>query len=100
MKRSVICLTACLLLAAPLSLVSGCATTDTLSFPPAADLQPKSKPRLDPARIDSEAYLDQFDIALEGWGQDAHDARVRLCQFFRDKGMRISCEPLPAPPVE
>jgi hypothetical protein len=93
-------LKACLLIVALPLLASGCATTDTLAFPPAADLRPTAKPRLDPARITSEAYLDQFDIELEGWGQSAHNAQSRLCQFFKDKGMRIDCTPLPAPPVE
>lgn len=107
MKRSPAYLTTCLLIAASLSLASGCATTDTLSFPPAADLRPTAKPRLDPVRLEAEiaagrgeAYLDAFDISLEVWGQMSHDAQLRLCEFHRAKGMRIDCTPLPAPPVE
>ena len=90
-------LTICLLLAASLSLASGCATTDTSNFPPSADLKRTAKPRLDPARIESEAYLDAADIERERWGDGADAALGRLCLFFQSKGMKVDCEPSPNP---
>lgn len=97
MRQSRTCLTVCLLLAASLSLVSACATTDTSSFPPSADLQRTAKPRLDPAKIGSEAYLDEADIAREEWGDGSYAALGRLCLFFKRKGMKVDCEPEPNP---
>lgn len=98
--------TAALLIAASLLSVSGCGTTEPLAFPPSADLQSHEQPRPDPARLEQEvaagrgdAYLDRVDIARLDWGQAAHDAQKRLCQFFKDKGMRVDCDPLPAPPI-
>ena len=100
-------LTLVLLIAASLSSVSACGTTESLDFPPSADLQSQEQPRPDPDRLQREveagrgdAYLDRVDIARLDWGQAAHDAQRRLCQFFKDKGMKVNCEPLPAPPVE
>lgn len=86
-------LTPCLLVAASLSLVSGCATKDLSTFPPSADLQREDKPRLDPEQIGSEAYLDRYEIDLEAWGDRSDAAVGRLCRFFKDKGMKIDCEP-------
>lgn len=99
--------TLALLIAASLLSASGCATTASLDFPPSADLRPRQQPNPDPARLEREveagggdAYLDRVDNARDDWGQAAHDAQVRLCKFFKDKGMKVDCEPLPAPPVE
>lgn len=93
MRSSTSRLIPCLLLAASLSLASGCATTDTSSFPPSADLQRQPKPRLDPSRIGSDVYLTLYEIDVDLWGQDHYDKVGRLCEFFKAKGMKINCSP-------
>lgn len=96
--RSLRCLTPALLIAAALSLASGCANRGTL-YPPAADLAVEAKPRLDPAALDSEAALDAHDIALETWGERGWAAVARLCRYFNGRGMKgLSCPPPAAPP--
>lgn len=98
--------TAALLIAVSLLSVSACGTTEPLAFPPSADLQSHEQPSPDPDRLEREvaagqgdAYLDRVDNARSDWGQAAHDAQVRLCHFFKDKGMKVDCTPLSAPAI-
>lgn len=91
--RSKTCLTLALLIAVSASLVSGCAGRETIRpiFPPAADLAVEPKPRLDPAALESEAALDDFDIALEVWGERGWLAIGRICRWAKANGMDVSC---------
>ena len=93
--RSKTCLTRALLIAASLSLASGCADRVTIRplYPPAADLAVEPKPRLDPEALDSEAALDAHDIALEAWGERGWAAVARLCRWAVRNGMAAECPP-------
>lgn len=94
-------LTPSLLIAASLSLASGCASREHVRviYPPAADLVVEAKPVLDPAALDSEAALDAHDIALETWGERGWAAVARLCHWAVAAGakMPITCPPPPDP---
>ena len=94
--RSLRCLMLAPLIAASLSLVSGCATREHVRpiFPPSADLVVEAKPRLDPAAIDSEAALDAHDVALEAWGERGWATVARLCRWAGRNGAKgLSCPP-------
>lgn len=84
-------LTLALLIAAPLSLASGCASREHVTpiFPPAADLMVEPKPLLDPAAVESEAALDAHDIALETWGERGWAAVARICRWAEANGARL-----------
>ena len=87
------CQTSALLIAAALWLAPGCATRERIRplFPPAADLRVVEKPRLDPAALDSEAALDDHDIALEAWGEAGWAAVARICRWAKANGMAVAC---------
>lgn len=90
-------LTLALLIAAPLSLVSACASRERVTpiFPPAADLAVEPKPLLDPAAVESEAAGIAHDIALEAWGERGWATVARLCRWAEANGARMPfrCQP-------
>lgn len=86
----------CLALAVLLSLVSGCASKAPMTriYPPAADLVVEAKPQLDPAALDSEAWLDAHDIALEMWGERGWATVGRICRWADQMGAKdLNCPP-------
>lgn len=85
----------CLLLAASLSLASGCddKARPQPIFPPVADLKVEPKPQLDPAALGSEAALDAHDIAIEAWGEDGWKAVGRICRWAKANGAPVDCPP-------
>lgn len=105
-------LTGCLALAVSLSLASACApTVETFqTFPPAADLQSKPKPQLDPAELQAEiaagrgeALLDQLEINIETWGTEGWNAVGRICRWAVANGAKLPFQcaeppPTPVPP--
>lgn len=74
---------ACLALGGLLLLAPGCAPTVQTQalFPPASDLKPEGKPKLDPSALGSEAALDAHDIAIETWGERGWMAVGRICRW-------------------
>jgi hypothetical protein len=84
-----------LLLFGSLLLVSACATKDESSFPPAADLRRSVKPVLEDTCLESDKCLADHDIKIEGQRDGLYDQVGRLCHFFKDKGMKIDCDPKP-----
>lgn len=92
--RSKIFLTPALLIAASLSLVSGCATKERVTplFPPHADLRAEPKPRLRPEDLASEAALDRHDIELEAWGERGWLAIARVCRWSVENGAVLPFE--------
>lgn len=78
-----------LLLAASLSLASGCASRERVTpiFPPPADLRVEPKPVLAPEALTSEAALDAHDIALETWGERGWAAVGRICRWAVRNGL-------------
>jgi hypothetical protein len=98
--RSKTFLTLCPLIAGSALLVSGCLGKERppLTYPSAADLSVETKPRLDPAAVESEAALDRFEIDMELWGERGWASVARLCRFFDTMGMRgLDCPPPPRP---
>lgn len=85
--------TKCLLIAAVLLLVPGCAHREPIPrvFPPAADLKVQPKPQLKPEDVASEAALDAHDIALEAWGEAGWRQVARICRWAKANGMTIDC---------
>lgn len=83
----------CLLLAASLSLASGCVSKERIQplYPPAADMTVEAKPLLDPASLTSEAALDQHDIDIETWGERGWKAVARICRWAMANGAKVSC---------
>lgn len=88
----------CLAVAASLSLVQGCASSGSLTFPPRADLMVEPKPQLAPEAVFSEAALDAHDIAIEARGDRMAAQVARLCRFFDHMGMPDLDCPEPEPP--
>lgn len=92
------CLMRRLLLAASLSLVSGCGGKAYVQpiFPPSADLRVQPKPVLSPDALSSEAALDAHDIALEAWGEAGWLTVGRICRWAAANGATgLSCPVIP-----
>jgi hypothetical protein len=85
--------TTVLLIVSALWLAPGCASKERIQpiYPPAADLQVQPKPRLDPASLESEAALLNYDIEVEAWGEAGWQAVARLCRWAKANGMTITC---------
>lgn len=64
------------------SLVSGCATTASTfeGWPSAEDLTIAAKPRLDPARVGSDAANQRHNARIETWGEGLALQLGRICR--------------------
>lgn len=82
-----------------LAMLSGCQQQPKaiVLFPPAADLRPEEKPRLQPADLGSEAALDAHDIAVETWGERGWRAVGRICRWAVANGATLPFECAPPP---
>lgn len=83
-----------LLIAASLSLPSGCASKERIRplFPPAADRRVQPKPVLAIEGLSGEAVLDQHDIALETWGEAGWKAVAGICGWSVANGLNgVDC---------
>lgn len=59
------------------------------------DLAPADpEPQLDPDWFerDAEAAIEDFNINHYSWGRRWHDALVRVCNWSKDRGMKILCD--------
>ena len=74
-----------------LPLAIGCATAR--DFPPRQDLQAATETKpLPPASILTDPSAnDHYNAQLEAWGERVQAAGVRLCRYFKAKGMEIDC---------
>ena len=90
-----------LALASVLALAPSCASNQDAApatFPPIADLAPADpEPMLDPMAVasNSEAALDEYDISHRAWGRRWHDASVRVCMWFKTRGVQVLCDVKP-----
>ena len=57
------------------------------SFPSALDLKIEPKPQATPEVLTSEKAANDYDVALEAWGQRGWDAVGRVCQWSKSLGM-------------
>lgn len=74
-----------------LSFLIGCKSTQ--DFPPRAELQAvtETKP-IPPASILTDTTAsDRYNAQLEAWGERVQAAGVRLCRYFKSKGMQVAC---------
>lgn len=79
--------TASLVLLGLLWLVSGCAhEVPVQRFPNSADLASEAKPVLDPGALTSDKALNDYDAAIEAWGQRGWLAVKRICLWAKDLG--------------
>ena len=89
-----------LLLLAVLSCAPGCASrTPVQSYPPVADLIVPAKPTLTAAALQSDKAANDYDAAVEAWGDGLALQVGRLCRWAVANGMRtIDCPAGPSPP--
>lgn len=80
-------LTACLMIASLGAGVASCATQGGI-YPPAADLVVLPKPVPPDAVLTSRIAGEQYDNAVEAWGEAGWAQVARLCRFFDEVGMR------------
>lgn len=91
-------LIACLMLASCSVGVASCGTTGS-SLPPAADLKVQPKPVPTEEILTSRIAGEQYDNAVEAWGEAGWAQIGRLCRFFDEMGMEgLDCPPAAAPP--
>lgn len=77
-----------------LFLASGCASrpVPVQSYPPSVDLQVQSKPVLDPDALTSDKALNEYDAAVESWGEAGWLQVARVCRWAQASGMKgLSC---------
>lgn len=84
-----------LALLASLWLVAGCASTpvQVQNYPPSADLTPPAKPVLSADALTSDKALDDYDVAIEAWGDAQFRQIQRLCQWAKANGAPGKCGP-------
>lgn len=86
-----------------LTIASGCGAPGSLraGFPPPADLTAatEAKPVPGPEIVTSAQAAEEYNAAVEGWGDRVSAAGGRLCRYYKRLGMKISCPaPLPTAP--
>lgn len=61
------------------------------TFPPSADLKAatESKPRPTAEIVSDPQAAERYNAAVEGWGDRAHDAGVRVCEWAVQMGMKL-----------
>ncbi|SFS42037.1 hypothetical protein [Brevundimonas viscosa] len=89
-------LTACLMIASCAVAVASCETPGA-TFPPAADLAVQPKPVPPDDVLTSRIAGEQYDNAVEAWGEEGWATVGRLCRFFDEMGMRGLRCPAPTP---
>lgn len=77
--------------------VASCETPGA-SFPPAQDLAVKAKPVPPDDVLTSRIAGEQYDNAVEAWGEEGWAQIGRLCRFFDAMKMPgLQCPPTPRP---
>lgn len=73
--------------------VASCAMPGA-AFPPATDLKVQAKPVPPDDVVTSRIAGEQYDNAVEAWGEAGWAQVARLCRFFDAMGMRrLDCPP-------
>ncbi len=76
---------------------TGCGGPGSLKagFPPPADLVAVTEPKPQPGPdiVTSAQASEDYNAAVEGWGDRVSDAGARICRFHKRLGMKISCPP-------
>ena len=86
-------LTACLMIASLGAAVASCATQGGI-YPPAADLAVQPRPVPPDEVLTSRIAGEQYDNAVEAWGEAGWARVARLCRFFDEVGMKgLRCPP-------
>ena len=94
LKRSLI---ACLMIVSLGAAVASC-ETPAAAFPPATDLRVKPKPIPSEEVLTSRIAGEQYDNAVEAWGEAGWLQIGRLCRFFDTLKMKnLDCPPPPRP---
>lgn len=88
--RPIPSLTVALVLLVSLLGVSGCAERPVAvqNYPSPVDLQVQPKPVLDPSALDSDKALNDYDAAIEAWGEAGWLTVGRVCTWAKAMGMR------------
>ncbi|WP_309091732.1 hypothetical protein [Phenylobacterium sp.] len=91
-------LTACLMIVSCGAAVASCETPGAI-YPPAADLAVQPKPVPPDDVLTSRIAGEQYDNAVEAWGEEGWATVGRLCRFYDELGMPgLRCpQPLPRP---
>ena len=84
-------------LIAGLALLAGCKSTQ--DFPPKTDVKAvtETKPVPPTTILTDPTASDRYNAELENWGERVQAAGVRLCRYFKAKGMQVDCPNAAAP---
>ena len=76
---------------ASLALLAGCKSAH--DFPPKAVVEAatESKPIPPTTILTDPTASDRYNAELERWGERVQAAGVRLCRYFKEQGMEVSC---------
>jgi hypothetical protein len=85
------------------SLASGCATTQDVAlplYPPNADVKAAIEPKPIPSDdiVTDPVAAENYNAAVEGWGDRVQRAGARICRWIVDNGGKLPF-PCPAPDV-
>lgn len=74
---------------------SACAAPGSMkaAFPPPADLAAVTEPKPVPGPeiVTSAKAAEEYNAAVEGWGDRVSAAGGRLCRFYQRLGMKVPC---------
>lgn len=61
------------------------------TFPPPADLKAATDPKPIPTAdiVTDPQANERYNAAVEGWGDRAHDAGVRICEWAVEIGLKL-----------
>lgn len=64
-----------------------------MAFPPAADVEASQEAKPEPtlAIVTDPVARAQYRADVENWGDRVHDAAVRMCRWFNDRGGKFAC---------
>lgn len=86
---------------AALALLAGC-KSPSHDFPPRSVVEAATevKPVPPTTILTDPTASDQYNAEVESWGERVQAAGVKLCRYFKGKGMQVDCPdvatPLPA----
>lgn len=77
--------------AAGLAVLAGCKSAH--DFPPRADVEAatEAKPVPPTTILTDPTASDRYNAELENWGERVQAAGVKLCRYFKEKGMEVDC---------
>lgn len=76
---------------AGLALLAGCKSVP--DFPPPADVEAatETKPVPPTTILTDPTASDRYNAELESWGERVQAAGMKLCRYFKGKGMAVNC---------